>query len=188
MLTRFITLLVLFAVLAVLAKDKLEARSYILKSEQVSIRGRITGVIDGDTINVLILSKHQIRVRVAFIDAPEKGQAFGQRAKQAMSDLVFGKDVELRPHTIDRYGLLVARVLVDNRDAGLELLKQGLCWVFEHYGDEAPAEYRNAQASAQSEKLGLWQDPAPVPPWQWREEERAKPQLQSSWFAGRFMN
>jgi len=184
MLIGFITLLVLFGVPAVLGKNKLEARSYSLKSEQVSIRGRITGVIDGDTINVVILSQHQIRVRVAFIDAPEKSQAFGQRAKQAMSDLVFGKDVELRPHGIDRSGLLVARVLVDNRDAGLELLKQGLCWVFEKHVDEAPAEiqaeYRNAEASAQSERLGLWQDPAPVPPWQWREEERAKPQLQSS--------
>jgi endonuclease YncB( thermonuclease family) len=63
------------------------------------------------------------------IDAPEKGQAFGQRAKQAMSELVFGKDVKLRPHTIDRYGRLIARVIVDNQDAGLELLKEGLCWV-----------------------------------------------------------
>jgi len=137
---RFITLLLLFDVLAVLGKNKLDAHRYTLKSEQVSIRGRITGVIDGDTMNVLILSKHEIRVRLAFIDGPEKNQAFGQRAKEAISDLVLGRDVELRPHKIDRYGLLVARVLVDNREAGLELLKQGLCWVFEKHVDEAPAK------------------------------------------------
>jgi micrococcal nuclease len=75
--------------------------------------GRCIGVSDGDTIKVLTAAKQQIRVRLAFIDAPEKGQAFGQRAKQAMSGLVFGKDVELRPHSIDRYGRLVARVLAE---------------------------------------------------------------------------
>ena len=78
------------------------------------IHRRITGVVDGDAINVLILGKQQIRVRIAFIlTRREKGQPFGQRAKAALSELIFGKDVKLRPHTIDRYGRLVARVLVD---------------------------------------------------------------------------
>src|SRR4029077_11621034 len=76
--------------------------------------GCCVGISDGDMIKVLTAAKQQIRVRIALIDAPQKGQAFGQRAKQAMSDLVFGKDVELRPHTIDRYGRLVARVFVDS--------------------------------------------------------------------------
>jgi endonuclease YncB( thermonuclease family) len=89
---------------------------------RLAIHGRITGIVDGDTINVLILSKQHIRVRLAFVDAPERGQAFGQRAKQAMSELVFGKDVELQPHTIDRSGRLVARVLVDGQDAALSYL------------------------------------------------------------------
>ena len=69
---------------------------------QTPIHGRTIGVTDGDTIEVLTTANQQIRVRLAFVDAPEKGQAFGQRAKQAMSELVFGKDVELRPHTVDR--------------------------------------------------------------------------------------
>jgi hypothetical protein len=84
-------------------------------------------------------TKQQIRVP-PFIDAPEKGQAFGQRAKQAMSELIFGKDVKLLPHTIDRYVRLVAQVFVGNQDAGLELLKQGLCWVYEKYAGEASGE------------------------------------------------
>jgi|SRR6516164_7506340 len=71
------------------------------------------------------------------LDAPEKGQGFDQQAKQAMSELVLGKDVVLQPHTIDRSGRLVARVLVGGQDAGLELLKQGLCWVYEKYVGEA---------------------------------------------------
>jgi endonuclease YncB( thermonuclease family) len=100
-----------------------------------------------------------------------------------MSDLVFGKDVKLRQHTIDRHGHLVAQVLVDNHDAGLELLTQGLCWVYEKYVGEASPEiqtnYWGAQAAAQSDKLGLWQDPIPVPPWEWRKERRITTQSQS---------
>jgi endonuclease YncB( thermonuclease family) len=176
MLTRLIALLVLCGALGVFGQDALKPVTYTFGLEHVAFHGRITGVVDGDTINVLIHAEQpirvqqQIRVRIAFIDAPEKGQAFGQRAKQAMSALVFGKDVKLRPHTIDGYGRLVAQVLVDNQDAGLELLKQGLCWVYEKYIPEAKidieASYRAAQATAQSEKLGLWQDSAPVPPWE----------------------
>jgi endonuclease YncB( thermonuclease family) len=80
-----------------------------------------------------------------------------------VSELVFGKDVKLRPHTFDRYGRLIARVIIDNQDAGLELLKQGLCWVYEKYVGEAPPEiqtsYRDAQDTAQVERAGLWQGP-----------------------------
>jgi endonuclease YncB( thermonuclease family) len=123
----------------------------------------------------------QQRVRLAFVDAPERGQAFGQRAKQAMSELVFGKDVKLRPHTIDRYGRLVARVIVDNQDAGLELLKQGLCWVYERYLPEASpgirASYQQAQAAAREQKFGLWSDLLPVPPWDWRKSEKERSRM-----------
>ena len=152
--------------------------------DQPPIHGRCVGVTDGDTIRVLSGDNQQIRVRLAFVDAPEKGQAFAQRAKQAMSELVFGKDVKLRPHTIDRYGRLVAVVYVNGQDAGLELLKAGLCWVYEKYITQAtPAfedSYRAAQALAESDKLGLWQDPEPVPPWEWRKGKRASLQAASS--------
>jgi endonuclease YncB( thermonuclease family) len=154
--------------------------SPVLVQEPPLWRVHCVGISDGDTIRVLTSAKQQVRIRIAFIDAPKKSQAFGQRAKQAMSELVFGKDVELESHTVDRYGRLVAVVYVNGVDAGLELLKQGLAWVYEKYVGEAEPEiqtsYRDAQSVAQSEKLGLWSDPEPVPPWQWRwreKEERA---------------
>jgi hypothetical protein len=82
-----------------------------------------------------------------------------------LSELVFGKDVKLRPHMIDRYGRLVARVLVDGQDAALELLKEGLCWVYVKYAREAAAEiqtsYRDAQAGAQSGKARPVARPCP---------------------------
>ena len=89
-----------------------------------------------------------------------------------MSDLVFGKDVELQAHSIDRYGRLIARVFVDGEDADLELLRQGLCWAYEKYvgeaSDEIQARYRDAEDAAQVQRAGLWRDPDPVPPWEWR--------------------
>ena len=95
-----------------------------------------------------------------------------------MSELVFDKDVELLPHTIDRYGRLVARVIVDGQDAGLELLKQGLCWVYDRYIGQARIDietrYRVAEALARSDKVGLLQDPNPVPPWEWRKDEKER--------------
>jgi len=98
---RLIALLVLSSVLAVFGQDQRKPATYYLGLEQEPIRGRTIGITDGDTIKVLSADKEQILVRIAFIDAPEKGQPFGERAKQALSKLVFDKEVELRPHTID---------------------------------------------------------------------------------------
>jgi len=169
-------LLLFSGAIAVFGQAQIKPATYDLSLEQEHIGGHCVGVTDGDTIKVLTATNEPIRVRIAFIDAPEKGQAFGQRAKQAMSALVFDKEVELRPHTIDRYGRLVARVIVGGQDAGLELLKAGLCWVYQKYVVEAPLEleasYRAAEALAQSDRIGLWQDPDPVPPWEWRKNEK----------------
>ena len=141
--------------------------------QDLVIRGRCVGVHDGDSITLLTSVNSQIKIRVAFLDAPELSQAFGYRAKQAMSELVFGKEIAVYPHIIDRYGRTVAIVYVDGVDAGLELLKQGLAWVYEHYLPEATpdiqASYRQAEADAREQRLGLWGDSQePVPPWLYR--------------------
>jgi endonuclease YncB( thermonuclease family) len=126
------------------------------------IRGRCVAVSDGDTIKVLATGRELLRIRVAWIDCPELGQAFGRRAKQFMSALVFGKDVELHPHAIDRYGRTVAMVFVDGRDVGLELIKAGLAWGYEYYLPEASpqiqAQYTAAETAARVSRKGLWVD------------------------------
>jgi endonuclease YncB( thermonuclease family) len=142
------------------------------------IHGRVVGVTDGDTIKVLTAEKQLIRVRVAWIDAPESSQSFGQRAKQAMSALVFGKDVELRFHTVDRYGRLVCMVFSDGTDAGLELIKEGLAWAYSKYLFEASVEtqqsYTAAEAAARAARIGLWADAEPQPPWEYRRLEKER--------------
>ena len=90
--------------------------------------GRVVGVIDGDTLEVLH-NRHPERIRLSGIDCPEKGQAFGKRAKQAASELVFGKEVTLQTHGYDKYKRTLADVLLpDGTNANQELVKNGWCW------------------------------------------------------------
>jgi endonuclease YncB( thermonuclease family) len=85
---RLIALLFLSSVFGVFGEDASKPVSYTRGPDLDPVHGRIISITDGDTVKVLTAANEQIRVRLAFIDAPEKGQAFGQRAKQAMSELV----------------------------------------------------------------------------------------------------
>jgi micrococcal nuclease len=138
----------------------------------VAIPGKCVGVHDGDSCTLLVSGSTQITIRVAFLDAPELGQPFGYRAQQAMSNLLIGKNVAVRPHTIDRYGRLVGLVYVEGADAGLQMLRQGLAWCYARYLPEATADiqssYRRAEAEAKEQQRGLWSDPSPVEPWLYR--------------------
>jgi endonuclease YncB( thermonuclease family) len=130
-------------------------------------------VHDGDSITVLLPFYTQLKVRLANIDAPELGQAFAQRSKQHLSELVFGRDVELHTRGLDRYGRTLAVVMLDGVDVNLEQVKSGSAWVYEKYIDQADentqANYWNAQETAQRERRGLWSDTQePVPPWLYR--------------------
>jgi endonuclease YncB( thermonuclease family) len=96
----------------------------------------VVGVSDGDTITVLDDAKAQHKVRSAGIDAPEKGQAFGERSKQSLSALVFQKRVEARCHKRDRYGREVCAVFVNLPDVGLQHIRQGMAWHYKDYQHE----------------------------------------------------
>jgi endonuclease YncB( thermonuclease family) len=92
----------------------------------LELNGRIVGVIDGDTVDLLTRSKRLVRVRLAGIDAPERGQPFGAASKKVLSDLVFAKQASLQGEKKDRYGRLVAKVMVNGRDANLVLVRLGV--------------------------------------------------------------
>lgn len=130
------------------------------------------GVADGDTITVLDNQKVQHKIRLAGIDAPEKAQAFGQRAKESLSDLVFKKDVTVETTKRDRYGRLVGKVLLGDQDVNLEQLRRGLAWYYRKYAAELTPEdrlaYDGTETSAKARKAGLWVHPAPTPPWDFR--------------------
>lgn len=132
------------------------------------LTGKVVGVSDGDTLTVLTPERTQVRVRLHGIDAPESGQDFGSRAKQAASDLAFGKQVTVQVRDTDRYGRTVGEVILDDgRSLNREMVREGLAW---HYVKFAPkdAELARLQADAKEAGRGLWSQPNPVPPWDWR--------------------
>lgn len=135
---------------------------------------RVVGVHDGDTITVLrgVSGKKQWHIRLSGIDAPEIGQAFGKAAKQALSDLVFGKTVTIVENKTDDYGRLVADVYVDGEWVNLAMVKQGFAWRYTHYSNDA--KLGAAEAHARQAHLGLWEDKNPVPPWDWRHHEERR--------------
>jgi endonuclease YncB( thermonuclease family) len=140
------------------------------------IRGRVIGIADGDTITVLDAAKTQYRIRLQGIDAPESSQAFGSRSKQHLSDLVFDKEVSVEWEKRDRYGRILGKVLVGGRDACLAQVQTGMAWHYKYYQDEQSPEDRRLYARAEQEarvaRRGLWADPDPVPPWDFRRGGR----------------
>lgn len=95
--------------------------------------GSVVSFLDGDTIEVLN-GHHTERIRLSGIDCPEKGQAFGTRAKQAASALVFGKEVTFQTHGCDKYKRTLADVILrDGTNVNHELVKDGWCWWYKKY-------------------------------------------------------
>jgi len=92
--------------------------------------GRVVGISDGDTLTLLTPEKQQIRVRLGEIDTPESRQPYGTRARQALSDLAFGKEARVVVQDTDRYGRTVGRVYVGDLDVNADMVKQGAAWVY----------------------------------------------------------
>ena len=131
----------------------------------------VVGISDGDTIKVRCPDQPQMVIRLAEIDAPEKAQAFGQRSKELLSTLCFKKQAEIRPSTRDRYGRTVARVLCAGTDANAAMVRSGMAWAYTRYLTDP--QIKAMEVVARRERLGLWAEADPVPPWEWRKS-RAK--------------
>ena len=170
----------------ILAAFLLAVSAFALPAWAVTIVGRVVGVSDGDTITVLDADHVQHRIRLAGIDAPEKAQLFGQRAKQALSDLAYGKEALLECAKTDRYGRSVCKVMVaptsapngpKTLDAGLAMITVGLAWWYRAYArEQTPTErgqYEFAEFEAKAKRVGLWRDADAVAPWEWRADRRA---------------
>jgi endonuclease YncB( thermonuclease family) len=132
-------------------------------------QGKVIGVADGDTITVLRERQPEI-VRLNGIDSPEKGQAFGDRAKQFTADLAFGQMVQVIVRDHDRYGRTVADVvLADGRSLNHEVVRGGYAWWFRRYSKDATLGA--LESEARSARRGLWADAHPVAPWEWRQTQ-----------------
>lgn len=134
--------------------------------------GHVVAVSDGDTITVLDENKQRHVIRLMGIDAPEKAQAFGQKSKVSLSDLVFNRDVSVTWFKRDRYGRTVGQVRVDDTDVCLEQIKRGLAWHYKQYQREQSEEDRSRYAIAEEQariaRIGLWVDDKPTEPTEFR--------------------
>lgn len=143
----------------------------------VAVQGRVLRVLDGDSLLVIIADNGVRGVRIAGIDAPEKGQSHADASRRALLALLDQREVRVDAVKTDAFDRLVGRVFVDGRDAGLAQLRAGLAWHFRRYdADLAPAvrrRYAEAERQARLRRVGLWRDPAPTPPWEHRASARA---------------
>ena len=123
------------------------------------LEGRMVSVADGDSLTLLDSNRQQHRIRLAGIDAPEKAQPFGQRSKQHLSELAFGKQAKADFYKVDRYDRDVCTVYVDGKDVGLAQLDAGLAWWFRKYAHEQPLkehiDYEVTEDRAATDRVGL---------------------------------
>ncbi|MFD2247119.1 thermonuclease family protein [Pontibacter ruber] len=141
------------------------------RKPETTVGDKVVGVKDGDTFE-LLRNGQTVTVRLFGVDTPEKNQAYGQRAKQFASDLAFGKSVRLIEHNKDRYGRTVGTIILpDGRNLNEELVREGYAWHYKAYSNDT--RLANLEADARRFKRGLWQDPNPIPPWEFRKVKRS---------------
>lgn len=156
-----------FAVVACLSLTALPAYTE-------TFTGHVIAVLDGDTITLLDTSNQQHRLRLAEVDAPEIGhgrnspsQPFGQQSKQSLSGLTYDREITAECPNTDRYGRYVCKVYADGLYVNAEQVARGFAWVYRQYAPKTSSLYQ-IETRARTSGLGLWQDRAPIPPWNWR--------------------
>lgn len=138
-----------------------------------TLRGRVVGVTDGDTIRLLVEGNREYKVRLGEIDAPESGQPFGRKSKAMLSDLVFRQTVSARVTDVDRYGRSVAVITLGSKNINADMVKRGGAWAYRRYLSDQ--RYLLWESEARRTRRGLWglQSDQIMAPWDWRSARRA---------------
>ena len=136
-----------------------------------TVTGKVVAITDGDTLTVLDDARIQHRIRLAGIDAPERKQAFGNKARQALGDIVFGRVVRVEVVDVDRYKREVGRIFLGNRFINMEMVQNGFAWRYAQY--DKGGEFSVAEGDARLHRRGLWAERHPVPPWEFSRALRA---------------
>jgi endonuclease YncB( thermonuclease family) len=138
------------------------------------LAGKVVHVSDGDSI-IVLADNAQHKVRLGAIDAPERFQAFGNKSKKSLTALIAGKHVTVSYNKRDKYGRIVGKVYLQDMDVGLEQVKRGMAWFYRFYQEELEPEdraaYAQAEGLARRDRVGLWADTKPVPPWEFRRRQ-----------------
>lgn len=133
-------------------------------------------ILEGDAFTVLDSKKKEHKIRLAGIDAPESGQAFGDKAREHLSELILDQQLMIFSTRTDRYGRLVSQVFLYGKEISLAMIRAGFAWHLKEAEKEQPEKERAVFAAAETDarkaKLGLWADPDPIPPWVFRSERQ----------------
>ncbi|CAA0123690.1 Thermonuclease [Halioglobus japonicus] len=135
------------------------------------LTGRVVRVADGDTVSILDSSNTQHKVRLYGIDTPERDQPYGKAAKKVLIQLIDDQPVGVVIVETDSYGRLVGTLYQNNRNINVAMVASGYAWWYQYY---APYEHalQTAEQQARAQRLGLWAEPNPVAPWDWRRNKR----------------
>lgn len=144
------------------------------------IEGRVVLVYDGDHISIQGKDKKIYSIRLQGVDAPEDKQSYGKKARKKLDDLVGDKDVKVIVYKKDMYDRYVGSVYLNGQDIGLKMIEAGMAWHFKRFSGEqtsdARSRYAKAEVMARTGKTGLWGEEAPMPPWEYRNEDGVEPQ------------
>lgn len=163
-------LFALFLIIIIIAFKPLTLLAQEKPLEQLS--GLVVHVGDGDSITLLDAHKQRHRIRLAEIDAPELGQAYGQASKRTLKELIGQQQVRIHLLDIDQYGRIIGIVYLNDQDVNAYMLTQGMAWVYHRYLRRA--ELHHIEQEAREQKRGLWQQPEHqrIAPWTWRQQQR----------------
>ncbi|QIQ22053.1 thermonuclease family protein [Zophobihabitans entericus] len=137
-------------------------------SSTAPLTGRIVKVIDGDTV-ILLVDKEQIKIRLLDIDAPERGQAYSQKSRLNLAQLVLDKEISVTVSGKDVYDRVLGTIFANGINVNAEQVKQGYAWAYQYKGVVNNPEYKRFEEQAKEQGLGLWQGNKPTPPWVWRQ-------------------
>ena len=150
----------------------------VLFSPQIfaDVNGVISRVIDADTVVLKSDQGINYKIRLLGIDAPEINQVYGKEATIYLSNKVLGKNLRVLGENKDRYHRLLGKLILNDNDINLDLVKNGMAWHYKFYKKSQEKKdqllYSNAEIYAKVNKLGLWAEKLPVPPWQWRKKNK----------------
>jgi len=135
------------------------------------IEGKVTDVFDGDTLNVESKDRKIYAIRMLGVDAPEDKQTFAAQSKKKLADLIKGKQVTVLVKKMDSFNRYVGSVYFKGKDINLRQIETGMAWHHAPYAYDQRADdrqaYIEAEQKARAEKIGLWKDENPQPPWEY---------------------
>lgn len=160
----------------ILAAALCAALLHLSPAEAATLTGHVVRVPDGDTITIVDNAKRKIRVRFLGIDSPEKNQKYGIACGRNLYDKIYGETVTVDYRKQDQYGRVLGTVFLGDRNINLEQVSEGCAWFYKQYardvGIALRRAYRNAESEARANRLGLWKDSDPTPPWEFRRQQR----------------